>query len=233
MILYGKYKSFKSMVALYLAMCLSHGRPFFGLKTPELGLTVLYWQLEMPHDLWQIRGLKMGNHFPGGQTRMDRHIYVWTELGMMKLDRPEGLALASKQLLDIKPDVLIVDPIFKIMQGNLLDANSVQMLTDALDTLIARHEISVVLVHHTQKPVQLDGSEDVWGSDDMHGSSVFSCWADTIAKVTRKGVKDGKHTLQVNFDIVRHATEVLEPREVVLNEKDLTFHVPSEGDLVI
>ena len=93
-----------------------------------------------------------------------------------------------------------------------------QKLVDALDILIGKFGVSVILISHTRKGM-MDMGE--WGSDDLIGSFVFSAWADTIIKVERRG----GDRLGVKFDVVRHAEEELEEKEVMFNRDTLEFTV--------
>ncbi|KKM81645.1 hypothetical protein LCGC14_1327590, partial [marine sediment metagenome] len=68
------------------------------------------------------------------------------------------------------------------------------------------------------------------GSDDMLGAAVFSYWADTVVKIVKTGEKGNEVGLTLNFDIIRHAEELIEPKEVVFNREDLMFH---EGERLI
>lgn len=230
MMMYGRYKSLKSMTAMNLGMCAADGIPWLGFKTPELGLTVLYLQLEMPELLFHKRLIKMADFWPGDPTRINRHFHIVTWLGKLKIDRPEGLALIAKWVKTVKPDILVIDPVYKVLTGKLTNDDDAQELTDNLDELITNNDLSIILVHHTRQPKE--GEDDnTWGSDDMFGSGLFSWWADAIVKVSKRGEKDNKHTLQIRFDIVRHAEDTLNPKEVVVDGNNLRFYVPAEGQI--
>lgn len=227
--IYGKYKSFKSMIAKHLGLCLAAGNPWLGFDTSQSGLTVMYLQLELGEQLLQDRMKTLCN---GTGKRTQEHFYVWTE-PFLKLDRPEGLAHLEQHVSEVQPDVLIIDPVYKIM-SNVLEARSAQLVIDAMDQLIDRHNLSIILIHHTRKDKLDDDDTPIpVGSDDMYGPVVFSWWADTILRVTRKGgLKGNREIVKVNFDIVRHAKVELEPKEVIIDKTDLSFTVVDEGTVV-
>ena len=147
----------------------------------------------------------------------EKNLYFWTQ-HWLKLDQPQGAAIVDHYLNEIQPDILIIDPLYKVVTGNLLTVLDMQKLVDALDILIGNHGCSIILISHTRKGVM--GMEE-WGSDDLIGSFVFSAWADTVIKVERKG----GDRLSIKFDVVRHAEEELEPKEVQFNRDTLELTV--------
>ncbi len=213
-ILYGRYKNMKSMLALDLGFSLSCGEPWIGFDTPPEGTSVLYFQLEIPYQLLRLR-VSQSWKYRKVQNEKKKPFYFWTEQ-WLKLDQDAGLNLMRYQVKKLKPELLIIDPLYKVISGNLLSAFDAQRLIDNVDTLIGEFGVSVLLVSHTPKGITDMGE---WGSDDLIGSSFFSNWADTIIKVERKG----GDRLQVKFDIVRHAMEELDPREVMFNRETLTI----------
>ena len=222
-IIYGREKSFKSMAALDLSMALTTSRPWHGFEVKGEH-TVLYLQMEIPHPLLHKRLVKMheawGDLYVGSQ-RMREHLYVWTE-PFLKLDVPAGIAVLVKALKELKPTVVILDPLYKVLTGNILDPNSARAFTDSLDLLINQYQFSLILIHHTR---QSTADEQTNGAaEDMLGSSVFRWWADTIIKVVKKGERDRKAQIELSFDLVRHAEDLIEPREVIFDREDLLFY---------
>lgn len=197
-ILYGRYKTMKSMLCTMLGLCAADGRPWLGFETPLGGVPVLYVQLEIPKRMMQARLRTMASSF--GDHRMEFNI--WTK-HFMKLDTAEGFKELADEVAEVRPQLLIIDPVYKVMKGDMLSANDIQNLLDNIDVLMGEFDgMSVVLVSHTRK-----GVWEEFGSDDLMGSVIFSAWADTVIKVERKDGKD----LLVKFEIVRHATSDIEP----------------------
>ena len=211
-VIYGRYKSYKSLVVARLALSLANGDPWLGFQTQETGITALYLQIELSHKMLQTRIKKM---WPGG-NRPKVEPYLWTE-HFIKLDTDAGLKQLDDALTKVKPQVLIIDPVYKILSGNILEASSVQKLLDNLDIMIATHNCSVVLVSHTRK-----GTYEEWGSDDLLGSVYFSAWADTLIRLERSTTG-----LKATFEVVRHAEVELPSREFILDRDRLDFcYVP-------
>jgi RecA-family ATPase len=230
--IYGRYKSMKSLLALYTALCVGDGREWLGFKTPQTGVPVLYLQIEMPHRFMKSRYEGMTREWPKdapAQWDLTRsQVHIWSE-PFIKLDTAEGLNQLNRHLSNLKPKLLIIDPLYKVMSGNILDPNAVRGFLDTMDRTMAVHNISVVVVHHPRK-----GLYEEWGSDDMLGSVFLSAWADTVIKVTRdSGVKGSKDIpLTLNFDVMRHAEEPIEEMEVMFDSKTMLF-TPVETGIAI
>jgi RecA-family ATPase len=204
-ILYGRYKSLKSMIALDFSMKLMQGKPWIGFKTPEEGQTVLHLQLEIAHPLLHKRVVPMAR-----ETTPKKDVYFWTE-HYMKLDDSVGFNQLHEQLEKIRPNVLVIDPVYKIIKGNPLDAHAVQLLFDNLDKLIAEYNLAILLISHTRKGAYDD---PLSGSDDLLGSVLYSAWADSIIKVERKA----HGLLEVKFEVIRHAEEEINSVMVKMDE---------------
>ncbi len=234
MIIYGRYKALKSMTLLGLARSIAAGQPWMGFKTPEAGNRVIYLQLEIPHPLLHKRLTKMETAWDAVNKaeairRIRENLYVWTE-PFLKLDRPEGIGTLKKHVELIQPAVIMVDPIYKTISGNILDPNHVREVCDQVDMMLSEYEVSIVFAHHARKSAISEESTFDLGSDDMLGAAVFSYWADTVIKIVKVAEVKNEVGLTLNFDIIRHAEDLIEPKEVVFNRDDLMFH---EGETLI
>jgi len=223
-ILYGRYKSMKSVLLQKLCLAIANGEPWLGFNTPAGGLKVFYLQLEIPHPLLKKRMVKMTQ---GRDTVSE--LVVWTEM-TLKLDNSQGLAKLEKQLTIYKPDVLVIDPLYKVMTGNITDNHDLTTLMDIVDVLISKYGVTVLLASHTRKSaIGKDGKEQARegeGSDDLIGGVLLSAWADSIIYVKRE-----KRKLTVNFDVVRHAEVELEP--IVVDVTDDLDLIGTNEQLVI
>ena len=155
--------------------------------------------------------------------RVRDNLWVWTE-PFLKLDTPVGIGTIKQYVEEIKPAVIMIDPIYKTLSGNILDPNHVRALCDNIDVMLSELEVSIVLAHHARKSAISEESDFDIGSDDMLGAAVFSYWADTVVKVVKTGEKGNEVGLTLNFDVIRHAEDIIEPREVIFDREDLLFH---------
>ena len=227
-LVYGKKDSLKSMLAMSLGTSLTTGFPWSNLAI-EGKQKVVYLQSEIPHLLLHKRIQKMVSAWRtenGSVEEIEEKMYVWTE-PFLKLDSGAGLSMLTKVLATLKPDVLIIDPLYKALSGNIMDPNSVRLLVDSLDKIIGQFNVSLILIHHTRKGTLDEQPGDFDSSDDMLGSAVFSWWADTIIKVVRKGGNPEQDIVTLSFDKVRHAEDVIKPRRVLFNRETLLF-TPSD-----
>ncbi len=204
--LYGKYKSMKSLLVERLCLCMADGTPWAGISTNPEGSSVLYLQLEYPHAVLQDRIKIMTK----GRWKTRKDIIFWS-IRYLKLDKSEGQKQLEHYLDKYKPQVLVIDPIFKVVSGNLSDNFSMSPITDYLDKLIDDYGISIILVNHTVKPHKDD--KPSWGSDDMIGGGIWSWWSDSIIRVER-----GETTLRLKFDVVRHSKEDIRPVELIIDD---------------
>lgn len=208
-VMYGKYKSMKSMLAQRFMLSCARGEPWLGFNTPVQGLNVYYLQLEIPEPLLHERLWTMSG---GSMQGVLKEPYVCTE-HFLKLDTPQGMAALERELDATKPDVLIMDPLFKLLSGNMMDGHQVSTFLDNIDKLIANHGISVMLLSHSRKPPAKEEEETGWGSDDLLGSVLLSAWADSVIRVSRKGP-----IIEVKFEVVRHSKKEIRPQTLNLTE---------------
>jgi hypothetical protein len=218
MIMYGRYKALKSMLGLDLAFALASGHDWIGFQTRPEGSRVFYLQLEIPYALLRIRLAKTWRGRQDHQQLMDHeNLVLWTQ-HFLKLDQSAGMHMLDHYVGQHKPDVLIIDPLYKVLSGNMLLGMDVEKVLDNLDMMIAKYGLSIVIIAHTRKGV-MDMGE--WGSDDLIGSSVLPAWADTVIKVERRG----EDRIAIKFDVVRHAEVELDQQEVMFNRETLEFNL--------
>lgn len=207
-IIYGRYKSLKSMLAIRFCLAVSAGAQWLGFDT--VASNVMYLQYEIVPTLLQERFKQMV------QTRsgVNGHkLWVWTEASL-KLDQDSGYKRIEEIVEKYRPEVLVIDPIYKLVSGDLLSTNHIQKLVDLIDVLMDKYELSIMLVHHTRK-----GSGDGWGSDDMLGSTIFSAWADSVIEIERIEHK----IVNVKFKAIRHAKNELTDKRFEVDMTNIDF----------
>lgn len=220
-IIYGKYKSLKSMLAIRLGLSIVNGTKWLGFETSPVD--VLYLQLEIVAPMLQERLKAMtetsvgknGRVIPNSNSKLPKSLWLWTEK-TIKIDTQEGFERVSEWVNKLKPKLLIIDPIYKIVSGDLLSTNHIQKLTDWLDSLMDNHELSMILVHHSKKGT----GDDEWGTDNMLGSSVFNNWADSIIEIQRHAFDQ----VVVKFENIRHAKKEISPRFFQVDLQNLEFN---------
>jgi hypothetical protein len=106
------------------------------------------------------------------------------------------LALLEEEITATGAELVIVDPIFKVLSGEM-SQDELSPLFDRLDELIGRTKCAMLLIHHQRKGVV---GAKVSGSDEMMGSVLFQAWPDTVLGVRRNG-----EYLTIKFEMVRNA----------------------------
>ena len=189
----------KSMLAQRFAVSVADGKPWLGFNTPADGASVFYLQSEIPHRLLQTRLRKM---LRGTNGRLKKELIIWTN-NSIKLDSPIGYNMLEKKLEKHQSQVLIVDPVYKVLTGDMNEQGQISGFLDNMDRLIDKTGVTVLLVSHSRKAIS---DTDTWGTDDMLGSVFFSAWPDSVIQVARD-----HQLLTVKFDVVRNAEREIDP----------------------
>jgi len=202
MILFGKFETWKSMVAIHTAYCLAEGKPWFGFQTNKASSYTV--QLEIPKQEHRKRIAKYvkGNNIDPASDGM---VHFLTET-YYKLDKPYYQADLEKEVAEARPAVLIVDPIYAIMSGRLTDEFDTRKLLDRMNAIIEKYKLAVIMIHHERKSQIVDG-EVYRSSEDIFGTSIFIDWCDSAIRTTK--LSDSK--IELSFDKVRHAEKQLRP----------------------
>jgi len=223
MILFGAYKSWKSMTAIDLAFRLATGTPWLGFQTSKA--TVLTIQMEIPKFEYQKR---VNKYAFGNQLAPMDNLYLVTAPAL-KLDKGWGVALLDQWICDCRPQVVIIDPVYRVVSGRLTDEYDVRQFTDRIDELINKHHISVVLVHHEGKELIVEGERYDRGADASFGSAVFGWWAQTSVEVRKVGGENSS-TINVRFPLTSLADEEVKPITVDINRNNLRFTIKEDGN---
>lgn len=201
MLLYGKEKTKKSLVAQYIAGQVAQGLPLWGMETRRSRTLLLQFELSSAAQQARIKK-PWSNGYIGSTFNL-------------KLDTKEGGKRFSTIMDTVRPELLILDPVYKVLSGDLNDATSVQMVLDVVDDVaIERHHCAVILVHHTNR------------SGNMQGSGRLFQWPDSVLKL----VKNAENRNTVYFEQMRHVKK--QPPNIVLVFDAQTLGFESSGTLV-
>jgi RecA-family ATPase len=209
-------KSNKSFVALNIAMALSMERPLFGgvyaSGLPVLPVRkrcrVLYIEQEIGERGLQerLRGMTAG-------ADIGVDFYVKSKDYQMKLDDQKGFELIAREIAQVGPDVVFLDPLKAFHDRNENDAQEMGIVLGNIDKLIQQYKTAMVYVHHTAKENTEAGAFKREGGDRLRGSSVIYADADTIMMVDRKSASSVVEPfLSLSFEL-RHDAP-LEPISV-------------------
>jgi len=214
-VLFGDPKLGKSLLAQQLAFCLVLGLPFLGF--PTVKSKVLYVQSEIAKILFKERiedtgkGLvQQGFQIPYGE------LFLSTTFGF-HLDKDIAAVELSKAVGLLKPDVVILDPKYKLISNSGEDA--IIHLTDTIDKLIANYGVTVVLIDHARKPrMASSGSIVDMGGTELRGP-IIEQWVDSALRI-QGNINDDNRLL--SFEL-RHARQLLQPKQIRLDRQKVWF----------
>ncbi len=216
MVIYGRWGSFKSMLALDLSLKAPWGKHWLGYQTAGFG--VYYLQIEVTTTMMRGRLMKYmeGNSIlPPARLRISTQ--PWFKI---EYDKQNSLGL---ELYQYKPDLLIIDPITKAMAGDLTSNVDGQRVVDLCDQLAERYNCAVCIVGHIRKP-----STDETGTEttehmehELIGTSIFADWADTMISMRLTEETPDYSNVRVTFEKHRHSELLLPPQELVVARSNL------------
>jgi hypothetical protein len=171
----GHPKSYKSWLAIDLAISVATGTPFLG-KFRVRKHNVLLIQEEDPRPIMQERL---------GMVAASKDLIGWDgdsdDTFAMWYDRPDSLSIISNSGFTINEDwlaqleawirkrdikLVILDPLM-MMGGNVDEFKAFEMMTEILKPLKqlrARTKSAIVVVHHHTKAAGQGGARDMYGS---------------------------------------------------------------------
>lgn len=183
----GEPKSFKSTLVLDLAFSIAARKRFLGITVPEIHGPVVYvnnenagWILKdrleklcaAREELGRVK--RIGNKF---QIHFQRNLpmYFINQQNFSFDDESNKRSILSL-VQDLKPALLIFDPLYLMIEG---DVNSAQDLSPHLSWLLdlkSQFPMSLILIHHWNKSgTSQRGGQRMLGSTTLHGW-IESAW---------------------------------------------------------
>lgn len=173
MVIYGGAGTLKSWTAIDGAFSIANGDRWLGIWETEKS-SVLVVQVEVPEALYVERIEKFAIGLNGSAPDN-----LWFDNDQqMKLDDYNGFENFMLGVVERKPDVVVFDCLYLLMNGSVTSESDIKKLMAAITRAQARHPFAVIMIHHPRK----EGDEDV-GMDEMLGSSLLRNWFDTIIKI--------------------------------------------------
>jgi hypothetical protein len=166
----------KSVLVMQAAILWALGRSFFGI-TPRHPLKVGLWQAENDDgdcaEMFQgiVNELELGAF----ADELDERLRVQKETQRRGKDL---IDLIRPAMFDWRPDVLILDPLFSYLDGEINKAEDcAAFLRGLLNPFAAEFGNAWLIVHHVPKPTRKkDASEGFNLSYAGHGSAELSNW---------------------------------------------------------
>jgi hypothetical protein len=182
MLIAGPSKAGKSFALIALCIAFAEGGSWFGF--PCRKSKVLYVNLELDgdscinrfNDVYNAMGIKPASPSP---------IDIWNLRGMSE---PMGKLLPKlvRRAKKSASEVVVIDPIYKIMAGDENSASDMTAFSNLFDALCHQANVSVIYCHHHSKGYQ--GAKR--SIDRSSGSGVFGRDPDAILDLTELDVSD-------------------------------------------
>jgi hypothetical protein len=188
-ILVGNEKSGKSLFVFQLLCSLTSCHPFLDIYNVPKPLKVVYIQLEGEIADSQDRMKRMIKTLDINAENF--HLRFSAPLNLEEKSFSDGLAMdilknfnpkgkvAGQEV--IKPDIVIIDPIYFAFTGSLNEDKDVRAFLGNLRTFKDTLDCAIILVHHTHKTrLNYKGSVIEEGDEALFGSKFLKAWADHI-----------------------------------------------------
>jgi hypothetical protein len=184
----------KSTMSIEMVRAIVTGEEFLGVEGE--GATALIVDLEQGMSVAQRRVYEsFTGHSVGDNDLADliadmdfgdhwgRVRYAdWQEGADLSHDGPD-LEVLEAEIAEHRPDVVLIDPIYKLFLGqNLNEQEVVSGFVKWVGTLRTKYNFALILPAHPRKPGQLGGSLSM---HDLYGSAIWSWWAENVVMIQR------------------------------------------------
>lgn len=143
MLLFGEPKSGKSFLAMQLAHSVAESLPWLGYQPhpdPNINPITAYFQSEISEGELKCR---MAPLSPSPT------MFIETVHGMSLLGSDTDKLW--ERLTILQPSVLVLDPLYMLMEGDLTNISHITTVNKTIDLIIDQFGCSVVIVHHSRK----------------------------------------------------------------------------------
>jgi len=190
----GPSESGKSYLLLQLALELASGGAFFGRRIARPFRTLLL-QSEVVEGEYHKRTRRWATAYDDLPPKM--LALVTTE--SLKLNEPVGIQILGRILEEIRPDILVLDPLRAFVRGDENSSDVGEEFFTGLRFLQENtNDFTLIYAHHVRKP----GSE--WLDDgskyDARGSGI---WTDRPGTVLRLSANSGQTQWKLNYEKTR------------------------------
>lgn len=190
-VLVGKEKTGKSIFSMQLACSLTSCHPFLGEYNIPKPLVVAYIQAEgkLADTKWSLE--RMLRTIPCDQSKLSIFYYPG-----LSIDTDEGLKFLKSEI-DAwqKPDAIFLDPLYMLMQGDLIDNQDARKMVFNLRSLSEYYQALIWIVHHAHRP-KFDPKKGIIleeGDDAIFGSFVWKAYPDNVYLLQKTvGSKQGR-----------------------------------------
>lgn len=214
-IMFGPPKKGKSIILNQLALAVIHGADWFSFKTNAK--RVLYMNFEVGHKSWQTR---LRKYCRGVGTVLTNNLLLVSDLTGIRLDTPYGQAEMEKLVAIHKPNLVVFDPLKKIISASSTSEENVLACTDFLDKLIFNYGVAIFICHHTRKSKVIQSGVIDLGAQEMTGTYHLAQWVDSMVSL----IPVAQDKVRLEFEC-RHSEDAILPINLALNRNYAGFEV--------
>ena len=191
-LLSGASKSGKSYALIELAIAFSQGTEWFGFKCEKAKVCYINLEIDRPSAIDRFAiitdALKI-------ERRIINNIKLINLRGKAK-PLNELVPELVKDLRDSQIDVIIIDPIYKVITGDENNATEMAQFCNQFDILCDKLHTTVIYAHHHSKGTQGGKS----AQDRASGSGVFARDPDAIMDIVELEVDDDFKNKEADYD---------------------------------
>jgi len=175
----GEPKSFKSYLALDMAVAVASGKPCLRrFAVPRPGRVLLFAAEDPQHVVRQrLEGIALAS----GLTLHELDLQVITA-PYLWLDDADHASRLYRTVAALEPRLLVLDPFVRLHAKDENAASAIAPLLALLRELQRQHHMAVVVVHHAKK-----GAGRMRAGQALRGTSEFFAWLDSMLYLRRHG----------------------------------------------
>lgn len=174
-------KAGKSFAAIDLAVSLSMGVDWLGMKIPRPVRVALISREDTPAlTAWRIGHLLRGKDSPQSLSLADENLWVNTrdQSPQYQLDNEEQYQEMLKELCAVKPDLAIFDVLNRLHGADENDNQEMCAILQKFTEIQEKAGCSIAVVHHFNK------AQSGTLINKMRGSSAIAGWAEWVAGIS-------------------------------------------------
>lgn len=178
MFIFGNAAVGKSMLMCQAAIQAWAGIPVLGKWSPVRRTRCLYVDLEMGASTVsdRARTFQTSARQEAGED-LGRFDY-WMNPDGLDLSRPESRRALENAVAHVRPELLVIDPFYKVLSGDMYTPKDVRPATEFLDFIRKHYGCAMWLGHHNKKSV--DGFERTPTLGDLFGASILQWWPEFV-----------------------------------------------------
>jgi hypothetical protein len=177
-VLGGQPKSFKTFLALDLAISVASGTPCLGRYAVATRSRALVYLAE--DALLDVRSRIEGIAKSRGLGLEDLDLDIIAE-PVLRLDQETDQRRLQQTIERMRPRLLVLDPLVRLHRLDENSSSEISALLGYLRGLQRSHDVSVALVHHSSKRAHARHGQALRGTSDLHA------WVDVGLYLTWQG----------------------------------------------